>query len=79
MLRGLHGLLAVAGVVVIVANKQFAKSSARASRDYFGRDVRVGSREHAFMSGFSRVMAVLVGGVLVVTGLLGALGVIWNE
>nr|WP_221382562.1 hypothetical protein [Actinoplanes polyasparticus] len=77
MERILPALLALAGVAVIVANKQFARSSARSSREIFGRDV--GSREAAFQAVFTRVLAVVVGAALIVMGLLGAFGVIWND
>ncbi|WP_250030826.1 hypothetical protein [Paractinoplanes maris] len=77
MERILYVLPALAGVAVIVANKQFAQSSARSSREVFGRDV--GPREAAFQAIFSRVLAVVVGAALVVMGLLGAFGVIWDE
>jgi hypothetical protein len=77
MARILAVLLALAGVAAIVANKQFARSSARSSREIFGRDV--GSREARFQAVFTRVLAVVVGAALVVMGVLGAFGVIWNE
>jgi hypothetical protein len=79
MERILYGLLAVAGVAVIFGRKQFVQSSARTSRTVFGRDVREGSGEAAFQSGFTEVLAFVVGGALVVMGLLGAFGVIWND
>jgi hypothetical protein len=78
MERILYALLAVAGIAAILGRKQFVRSSAQSSRNVFGRDVREGSAEAAFQSGFTQVLAFVVGGALVVMGLLGAFGVIWN-
>ncbi len=79
MERILYGLLAVAGVAVIIGRKQFVKSSAQTSRGVFGRDVREGSGEAAFQARFTEVLAFVVGGALIVMGLLGVFGVIWNN
>ena len=78
MERVLHAVVAITGVAVIVARQRFVRSSARASRELFGRDVREGSREAAFQSAFTQVLAFVVGGALFVMGLLGAFGVIWT-
>ena len=77
MERILYVLLSVAGVAVIIGRRQFVKSSARASRDVFRRDV--GPREAAFQSVFTQVLAFVVGGALIVMGLLAAFGVIWTD
>lgn len=77
MERLLHGLLAIAGVAVIIFRRRFVESSSRAGREVFGRDV--GSREAAFQSAFTQALAFLVGGAFIVMGLLAAFGVIWND
>ena len=79
MVRVLYGLMAVAGIVVMVANKQFVTSSENASRNVFGRNLREGSREHAFNARFSRVMALVVGAALTVMGVLGVFGISWEK
>lgn len=77
MERILYGLMAVAGIAVIIGRKQFVKSSERASRDIFRRDV--GSREAAAQSVFTQVLAFVVGGAFIVMGLLAMFGVIWTD
>jgi len=79
MERALYAVMAIAGVVVIVANKQFVKSSEHASRNAFGVEVRQGTRHQIFNTWFTRILAVVVGAALVVMGVLAALGVIWND
>jgi hypothetical protein len=75
MERILYGLLAVAGVAVILGRRQFVASSAQSSRSVFGRDV--GAGEAAFQARFTQVLAFVVGGALIVLGLLGVFGIIW--
>jgi hypothetical protein len=79
MERFLYVCVAIAGVAVIIARQHFVKSSAQASQDFFGRDVREGSGKAAFHARFTQVLAVVVGGALIVLGLLGTFGVIWHN
>jgi len=66
--------IALFGLFAVVANKKFADGSSRASRTYFGRDMREGSVSYTA----ARVMTVVVGAALFVLGLLGVFGVIYN-
>ncbi len=76
----LFGLFAIGmGVFAVVARERFVRGSLDTSRNVFGRDVRPGTREHAFMTRFTRVWVTLCGTVLVMLGTLGLLGVIWQD
>jgi hypothetical protein len=77
MERIVYGLMVVAGVAAIIGRKQFVKSSERASRDIFQRNV--GAREAAAQSVFTQVLAFVVGGAFIVMGLLAMFGVIWTD
>ncbi|MEU8818649.1 hypothetical protein [Actinoplanes sp. NPDC048796] len=77
MERILYGLMAVAGVAVIVGRLRFVRSGSRASREVFGR--ATGPREAAFQSVFTQVLAFVVGGAFIAMGVLAAFGVIWND
>ncbi|GAB2602644.1 hypothetical protein Aab01nite_62230 [Paractinoplanes abujensis] len=71
----MHVVIAVAGVLAVVSNRRFAAAGIESSRSFFGRELRPGSREYRFTYGYSRVMAVLVGSFLAVSGVLGAFGI----
>ncbi|MEV0896087.1 hypothetical protein [Actinoplanes sp. NPDC049802] len=75
MERVMYGVLAVAGVLAIAFNRRFAASSVESSRSFFGREMRSGTREHRFTAGYARVVAILVGTAMIVSGILGAAGV----
>jgi hypothetical protein len=79
MVRIGHGLVAILGLAAALSNKRFARASTASSKEFFGRDVREGSREHKAMQVWSRTIAILVGTVMFVAGVLGVFGISWQE
>jgi hypothetical protein len=76
--RVVYGVIAIVGLGAIVADRRFARASADASRNSFGRDVRPGSREHKFMAAYSRIIAMAVGTTMFIAG-LGIFGIHWQR
>lgn len=69
-------IVAVGGLGAVVFSDWMARSGVDSGRRYFGRAIPDGSREHRFTLAAGRTIAVLVGGALLVSGTLGALGII---
>jgi hypothetical protein len=77
--RLISGLVAVMGLIALLENKAFARSSVQSSSRYFGIDLREGTRAYRFNWVFSRTMASVVGTLLFVAGILGVAGIDWRD
>ena len=67
------------GLFALYENKAFARASTKSSREQFGRPLREGSREHRFNRVFTRTLAIVVGSLLVIGGVLAGLGIDWRD
>lgn len=77
--RAVAVLIALAGLGAVVFNRRFGRSSVTSSREFFGRELREGSREYRFMVLYSRVIAVVVGSLMFLAGTLDLLGISWRD
>jgi hypothetical protein len=77
--RLIAGCVAVMGLYGLLENEAFARSSVRTSSRYFGIDLRKGSRAYRFNWVFSRTMAIVVGTLMFVAGILGVAGFDWRD
>ena len=73
MIRLVFGFVAALGVATVIANKWFAEVFASANLS--SRSAQRSSRKHRLMTGYARTIAILVGGLLCVVGVLGAIGI----
>jgi hypothetical protein len=69
---------AVLGAYAVVANRKFGQAGPTNSKRYFGRDIPEGGREYRFMVAYGRVLAIVVGSLMLFLGTLGAFGVDWR-
>jgi hypothetical protein len=68
--------VALIGIGAVVMNRRFGRASVDASRNFYGIDLSEGSRRRRFTVVYSRILAVVVGSAMAVTGILMAVGVI---
>jgi hypothetical protein len=77
--RFIAGWVAALGSYGVVRNRSVAEASVVSSRRYFGIHLREGSRAYRFNWIFSRTIALVVGTVMLVCGLLGVVGIDWRD
>jgi hypothetical protein len=76
MTRAVAAFVALIGIGAVVMNKRFGRASLDASRNFYGVTLPEGSKRQRFTVAYSRILAVVIGSILAVAGILGTIGVL---